>query len=840
MREVARWSVALVAAGLVAVTFGVVAWWWLTHVRHWQSSGDVIALVSIMVAAVVGLGAVVAQSWATRTLPAEPFLRIPIAAVARADPTAIGVDPAAQTVLAGGRRPDYLPRMIDAGLRAALVAAMDGLGPWLVVVTGRSKVGKSRTLFEALEAVGDNTAGRHRPLRLVAPVDVETLRALLAVGRVRRDRSPAVLWLDDLEPFLNQGLGFPLLSRWQSAGPRRIVVATYGGKGSDLVAGSSTLGLATLASGVLQHAREIRLESTTTDELVGLPAGLPDAEVAAIGRHGLAAYLVAGPELTRKMDLGRCPEGLAVVRSAVDWARCGRTDAITEDTLRRLWPSYLDGGLRPTDHGFALGLDWAQEPVAGSIRLLQWEAGGYAAYDYVVRLTKERPDAQAPVDSVWAEALQSAHDAQAEAVGFAAYEWSRLADAADTFDRARQSADRAVSAYAGSNLGVIYGKLNRPDEALAAFQRVVDDYGSDPALGEQVANALYNQGVELGARGREDEALAAYQRVIDDYGSDPAPAVRGQAAIALLNQGVILGARGRSDEEFAVYQRVIDDYGTDPALREQVAKALVNQGVRLRARGRADEALAAYQRVIDDYGSDPALREQVALALLNQGVALGARGRSDEEFAVYQRVIDDYSSDPAPILRKQVAIALVNQGAALGIRGRADEARAAFQRVVDDYGSDPALGEQVAIALRSQGVVLGARGRSDEELAAYQRVIDDYSSDPHPALREQVAKALVNQAAALGARGRSDEELAAYQRVIDDYSSDRHPALREVVAKALANQGAELRERGRPDDARAAFQRVVDNYSSDPHPALRGVVAHVMRAIHDQDAPNDF
>jgi hypothetical protein len=66
----------------------------------------------------------------------------------------------------------------------------------------------------------------------------------------------------------------------------------------------------------------------------------------AIDRHGLAAYLVAGPALERKLITGRhapgqdaCPEGVAVVYAATDWARCGRTDPISEQTLRQLWPS---------------------------------------------------------------------------------------------------------------------------------------------------------------------------------------------------------------------------------------------------------------------------------------------------------------------------------------------------------------------------------------------------------------------------------------------------------------------------------------------------------------------
>ena len=80
----------------------------------------------------------------------------------------------------------------------------------------------------------------------------------------------------------------------------------------------------------------------------------------------------------------------------------------------------------------------------------------------------------------------------------------------------------------------------------------------------------------MGVLGRSDDELAAYQRVIDDYGQDPAPALRERVATVLYSKGFRLGVLGRSDDELAAYQRVIDDYGQDPApaLRERVARAL--------------------------------------------------------------------------------------------------------------------------------------------------------------------------------------------------------------------------------------------------------------------------
>ena len=271
-------------------------------------------------------------------------LRVPVTPIRRIDPTLIGVDRAAQSVLAGDVVPEYVGRRVDATLREAVAAALDSSGPWLVVVDGGSKVGKSRTLFEALRR-----CPRAGELECVAPVNADALRSLLNPGPSSgKPAACTVLWLDDLEPFLNQGVTLQTLREWQAGRPGRIVAATYGGKGSELIAGSSASGLATIASDVLQHACEVSLAATTAGELSGLRSALPAAEMEAIDRHGLAAYLVAGPALERKLITGRhapgqdaCPEGVAVVYAATDWARCGRTDPISEQTLRRLWPSYL-------------------------------------------------------------------------------------------------------------------------------------------------------------------------------------------------------------------------------------------------------------------------------------------------------------------------------------------------------------------------------------------------------------------------------------------------------------------------------------------------------------------
>ncbi|GAA1392110.1 hypothetical protein GCM10009613_35990 [Pseudonocardia kongjuensis] len=764
-----------------------------------------LATVGLVVAA-VGASARLGVGWARNRLErrrerveSARRLRVPITAVTHVDQTVIGVDPAAQDLIEGGRLPRYLPRDRDAELVDALVEAIEGRGSRLVVVVGPSKVGKSRTLFQALLACTE-VCPSAKDLHVVAPIDGDGLRALLLPGQEPRlGARPAVLWLDDLEPFLNQAVTWQTLRAWTSGGRGRIVVATYGGKGSDLVAEAGATDKLTTAAGLLlQQAREIHLIATSESELGALVSrrAMPSDERTLVARFGLAAFLVAGPALQRKLGTARhapgavpCVEGVAVVRAAVDWARCGRTDPITDEILRHVWTSYLPPGTVASDDGFTRGIEWALQPVAGSVALL-YRAGSYLAYDYVVRLIRDRPGATGPPDATWRAAVDTAEPDTATAVGEAAYRAHRLEDAAASFRVAHRSSDPAAAALAGGNLGVVLSKLGRPEEAVAVYRQVVDRNGDDPApaMREQVAGTLVNLGVDLGALGRSEEAVAVYQQVVDRYGEDSTPALREQTATALYATGVRLAVLGRPEEAVSVYRQVVDRYGDDsaPALREQAATALVNTGAVFGVLGRPEEAVAAYWQVVDRYADDPApvLREQAAKALVNTGAVLGVLGRSEEALAACRQVVDRYGDDASAVLREQTAKALFNMGALLGVLGRSDEALAAYRQVVDRYADDPALREQAAKALVNTGAVLGVLDRPDEALAACREVVDRYGDDASAVLREQTATALFNMAAVLGALGRDDEAAAAYRQVVHRYGDDPTPGLREVVGFA--------------------------------------------------------
>jgi tetratricopeptide (TPR) repeat protein len=716
-------------------------------------------------------------------------LLVPVRPVSKVDPTKIGVDPAPQTVLAGKTLPEYLQREVDVELREAIDEAHDGRGPWLVVVLGPPKVGKSRTLFEALRACDSRndprrrrwpifgTPERHDGLNLVAPKDGDAVEEFAQGEDILPAKQPAVLWLDDLEPFLPTGVTWTTLEDWRKRGQTRFVVATYGGKRSQQssgLAGRTDPGINDLGDNILARARKITLKSTTSDELEPLREKLA-ADFETARQYGLAAYLVAGDRLETRLDTEASPEGVAVIDAAADWARCGRTDAISEDTLRHLWRTYLPVGVAPSDDGFAIGRNWALDPVAGRIALLQQGADGYRAYDYVVELISNRPEAGGPPDPVWAAAIETALPTEAFAVGAAASSYGRWADAVEAFTRARESSVDQYAAAGGVNLGVALAQLGRSADALAAYQQVIDRYRDDPApaLRVQVARALTNQGFVLGE--------------VDPSGAANAPELRKLLARAQNNQGLVFPALGSSADALAAFQQVIARYGNDPApaLRKQVARALNNQGLVLCGLVRYTDAVAAFQQVIDHYGNDPApeLREQVAMAQTTQRDALDQLDQFAHFVVGYQQAIDRYGNDPAPELREEVAMALNDQGYLLGERGQFVDALAALQQVIDRYGDDPApeLRELVALALNNQGYLLSRRGKSADALAAFQQVIARCGPVPAPELRELVALALDNRAFVLAELGWSADALAGYHQVIDRYPDDLETTVRALV-----------------------------------------------------------
>ncbi|HSR93336.1 MAG TPA: tetratricopeptide repeat protein [Solirubrobacterales bacterium] len=419
----------------------------------------------------------------------------------------IGVDRAAQDILPGGETPDYLPREADQRVQDALESALDGSGPWLVVVHGPAKVGKSRTLYEALRKVCE----RGMDLILVTPADGDSVRSLLVPdGSLRETDGRLVVWLDDLETFVAEGVNLDTLREWHRK-TGAIFAATYGGKGSERLRDSGTATLTVLTDTLLSNGTEIGLGPTNAVELARLDTPLSEADRRAIEYHGLAAAMVAARALERKIGTRRhapseseSPEGAAIVSAAIDWARCGRTNPIPRSVLRGLWSGYLQGGTA-TDDAFERGLVWALRPVAGSISLLT-SANGYNAYDYIVRLASERPEASPPREEAWQAALDTTEVGQIFNVGVEAYFLGREDHALTGMRIASRASDKEMAGTANANLGLLLTDRGDSPGAANAYRRAIELGNSRGAV---------NLGVLLNGQSDFEGAENAYRQAAE-------------------------------------------------------------------------------------------------------------------------------------------------------------------------------------------------------------------------------------------------------------------------------------------------------------------------------------
>ena len=136
----------------------------------------------------------------------------------------------------------------------------------------------------------------------------------------------------------------------------------------------------------------------------------------------------------------------------------------------------------------------------------------------------------------------------------------------------------------------------------AALNELLARFGDapEPALREQVAEALGNKGLALRQMGDYAAAVAACDEVLARFGDAPEPTLREQVARALVNKGVALDQMGHYAAAVAVCDEVLARFGdaSEPALREQVGSALGNKGVALARMGDYAAAISTFERLL--------------------------------------------------------------------------------------------------------------------------------------------------------------------------------------------------------------------------------------------------
>lgn len=589
--------------------------------------------------------------------------------------------------LVGGGHAPYLARgAVDGTLRERLRRAASADGVSLVVVSGPSKSGKSRTLCEALSATLPEKW-------LIEPADAASLVALAGADAPPELREgPCVIWLDDIEPFIGHGdaaLNLRTMSRLARWGRPVIVVGAYGGKGQRLADPEK---IVDPIADLLNAAPPLELVPWMTEQERTTLRGHPAYRTAAdqIADAGIAEFMIAAPELRRRLTLDQsCPEGVAVAKAAIDWRRCGFSRPIPSEALANLCGAYLGAPASPDQ--FQRGLLWATRPLYSNVGLLQRRGREYEPYDYAVRIERER-DRPIPVET-WQATVQYCVEAEEFWwVGMEA-EWHDQDGVAEAIYRA--AAGRGEHG-APAALGDVLKRRGDLDGAEAAY-RVGFDRGED--------RAWFELGRLFEVRGQRAGADAVY---LDAAKRSPG---------AWRSVGRHLYASCNPEGAAVVYRAAIDngEFGAHRAL-----------ATLLRECGDLDSAEIAYRDAVEHGDAD---------ARLHLGDLLRKRGHVDARAAVYRAAIEDGNRD-APRLLARMLIENGDPASAEAVYRDAVEhddpdAWLALMRLLRERGDldgaesvgRAAFAQGVPEAWRALGRLLQARDDWDGAAAVYRTAV---------------------------------------------------------------------------------------------------------------------
>jgi CHAT domain len=442
--------------------------------------------------------------------------------VRAADPQRLGVHRAIRVAGApDGALPEYVPRDIDAEVRARVAAAARQGG--FVILVGGSAVGKTRCALEAVKAVLPDWW-------LVQPVGPDEVVALAQAPPLR-----TVVWLDELQRYLDgeQGLTAAVVQALLAAPGPVVIIGTLwpafyaayatasGADGDDLHARPRE---------VLRLAAVVRVGQAFSpveqDRARAVAAHDPQVRAALEAGYGLTQSMTAAPQLIARWHDARAihPYAWAVLTAALDVARLGGQAPLSANLLRAAAPGYLTARQRAEapEHWFDAAMAYATSRLAGAAALLTpipgdvGEPTTYAVADYLTQqAASERRDAPVPA-STW-DAIVSCVKDPADA--------ARLADSA----RSRQLLDYAVSLYryaasagnraAARQLAVLESGCHaivwaEPDRLRTLIQDWLEEEGLNPRLiwgnSEMASFALSETSQELiiaRFRARYPEAL---------------------------------------------------------------------------------------------------------------------------------------------------------------------------------------------------------------------------------------------------------------------------------------------------------------------------------------------
>ncbi|WP_370964726.1 hypothetical protein [Amycolatopsis sp. cg9] len=554
-----------------------------------------------------------------------------------------------------GELPLYVPRDFDADLRTKLTLA--GQQGGFVLLAGDSSVGKTRALFEAVQAVLPDWW-------LLHPRDAELLREFTAhpAGRT-------VVWLDELQDYLDFAggvlagqvreliaAGVVLVATcWPGEYSKRVALPEDGRPDDSYANDRRLLDLADVLHVPGQfstHERRRAEELAGTDRRIRVALDTPDA--------GFTQVMAAGPELIRHWE--QAPAyAKAVITAALDARRVGAHAPLTRDYLADAAPGYLNEreiATAPSDW-LDVALNYATRLLHGATATLTPVAAGmgsiagYHVADYLhqhalhVRRTEHLPDA------VW-RALVCHHHSD---------DTSRLASNAQRRGRDhealtlnQQLADRGgmVAAY---RLAGLLAELGQVEQLRARA-----DNGDRFAAG-RLAMLLAEQGQvdELRARAEHGDARAAAQLAEQGQVDDAIRLLRARTdnddSFAAVRLAALLAERGQIDDAIRLLRARADNDDATAAI--PLAELLAGQG-------QIDDAIRPLRARADNDDGTAAIRLAELLASQGQVEQLRARADNGDSFAANR--LTKLLADEGQVAELERELAAGTSGAVAALR----------------------------------------------------------------------------------------------------------------------------------------------------------------------------
>ncbi|WP_420310973.1 tetratricopeptide repeat protein [Streptomyces sp. YS-B37] len=595
-------------------------------------------------------------------------------------PLAKDVEPLTHGVRPTGRvkglpaLPPYVGRDQDGMVNSALEQARSESG--LVIVLGQAYVGKSRTALAAMAQVVPE-------YRVFAPAQHEDLRKLPALLRGCGER--CVVWLDDLDGHLgDRGLEPRLLA--QLTGLEAVVLATMREDVYDTYVRTSAPGrlldlATTVELPVAWEAAELKRAEETED---------PRLVVAAreSGTTGVPAYLTIGHRFwndwQRDRNPGRHPRAHALLRAALDLARCGLKGPLPQHLLVTVHEGYGIAGLERESLDDAF--EWAGREQYGVLRMLNrsglkkapcWEVLPYFVH------TAEQDEGFPPVAGwVWGQAVEAAR------ANPSAYDVeSVIAGARAGCQREAEAGD----ASAMNALGLLEESLGEGETAESWFRQAAEAGWTESA--GRLGRLLVERGeireaepfLESAAEAGDDEAATLLGKLLRDRAAKWFRVAKEVGSPEAAHQlGDLLLSAGDFDEANDCYL-VAERYGyVEGARSSGIFHLLVNSReialVWLTRAAEAGDALAV--EMLADMESEPQSLEDARdyfsasdaypLDNTHHGVVVEKLGRLDEARKDYEKgyeVGDAYAAYRlAALLEKQ---------------GNAEEAKLWYRKAAD-------------------------------------------------------------------------------------------------------------------------------------------------------------